>query len=256
MPLESPLLRLDARVAQLNARFRHHSALAILGEAMSDPLIGTPALVSSFGADSVVLLHMLANIDRTIPVLFIDTELLFAETLTYQTQLADKFGLSDVRILRAGRDALFARDPDGLLQHFDPDACCSLRKVEPLANALRPFDAWITGRRRTQGPSRENLALFEADGDARIKINPLAHWQPDDVAAYIRNNDLPRHPLVSQGFASIGCAPCTSATKPGEDARAGRWRGLSKLECGIHLATSGAHAPKTDTQTDEKGVAA
>jgi len=235
MPLEAPLAPVATRAAELNARYRHHAASAVLRHALSDPQVGRIALVSSFGAESVVLLHMLAVIDRTAPVLFIDTQMLFPETLDYQRQVAARLELSDLRIIRARSVALAAQDPEGLLHHTDPDACCALRKTEPLDRALAGFDAWITGRKRFQASSRATLEFFEADTDGRLKVNPLAHWDKTDVQEYMINNRLPRHPLVARGYPSIGCAPCTSAVKPGEDERAGRWRGAAKEECGIHF---------------------
>ncbi len=235
MPLEAPLAPVTERVQHLNARYKDHSAIAVLTRALSDPMIGRVGLVSSFGTESVVLLHLISVMDRSLPILFVDTELLFAETLTYQSQLAETFGLTDVRIIRAGRAALFDRDPDGILQHFDPDACCALRKVEPLQQALAGFDAWITGRKRYHGQARAHIGFFENENDQRIKINPLSHWSREDLTAYIENNNLPRHPLVSKGFSSVGCMPCTSPTSDGEDSRAGRWRGRTKTECGIHF---------------------
>ena len=235
MPLEVPLAPVATRATDLNARYRHHAASAVLRHALSDPQVGRIALVSSFGAESVALLHMLAMIDRTVPVLFIDTQMLFAETLEYQRQVAAKLELSDLRIIRARPVALAAQDPDGLLHQSDPDACCALRKTEPLERALDGFDAWITGRKRFQASTRAALEFFEADTDGRLKVNPLAHWDKADVQDYMINNRLPRHPLVARGYPSIGCAPCTSPVKPGEDERAGRWRGASKEECGIHF---------------------
>lgn len=235
MPLEAPLAPVAERVDELNARYRHHSATAVLEHALGDPQVGPVTLVSSFGAESVALLHMLSVIDRTVPVLFLDTEMLFAETLAYQQQVADMLGLSDVRVIRPERTRLFARDIDGMLHRSDPDACCALRKTEPLQNALAPFDAWITGRKRFQGANRAGLNFFENEAGRRIKANPLVHWQPRDVQEYITNNRLPRHPLVAEGFASLGCLPCTSRIATGENPRAGRWRGRNKQECGIHL---------------------
>ena len=235
MPLEAPLPPVAERVADLNARFRHQSATAILEHALGDPMVGPVALVSSFGAESVVLLHMLSVIDRTTPVLFLDTEMLFDETLTYQSDLAARLGLREVRILRPDREAVFAHDPDGILHLAEPDACCALRKTAPLQAALSGFDAWITGRKRYQGGARRALEVFENEAGQRIKINPLAHWMPADVQDYIANNRLPRHPLVSRGYPSIGCAPCTARVDSGEPARAGRWRGREKEECGIHF---------------------
>ena len=247
MPLEAPLAPLAERVAELNSRYRHHSATAVLEHAMNDPMVGRLALVSSFGAESVVLLHMLSVLDRTTPVLFLDTEMQFPETLAYQQDLASQLRLSDVRRIRPDREALFARDPDAILHLAEPDACCALRKREPLERALAGFEAWITGRKRFQTPERAALEFFEADDQGRIKVNPLAHWDRDAVSEYITNNRLPRHPLASRELPSIGCMPCTSEVNPGEDDRAGRWRGLDKDECGIHFvngrAMRGAAAP-------------
>ena len=235
MPLEAPLAPVAERVSDLNARYKHHSATAVLEHALSDPMVGSIALVSSFGAESVALLHMLSVMDRTTPVLFLDTEMLFEETLIYQREVAHKLGLQNIRLIRPNRDQIFARDTDGNLHRSDPDACCALRKTEPLQNTLDGFDSWITGRKRFQGQNRATLDFFENEDGKRIKVNPLVHWTPQDVSDYITNNRLPRHPLVAGGYPSIGCAPCTSQVAPGEDARAGRWRGAEKEECGIHF---------------------
>jgi len=224
------------KVADLNARYRHHSATSVMKAALTEA--GHIALVSSFGAESVVLLHMAAVIDRHVPVLFIDTEMLFTETLVYQTELTERLHLSNVQIIRAAD--IGTEDPDGTLHLRDTDACCALRKTRPLQKALSGYDGWITGRKRFQAGTRAALDFFEVeegrDGTApRIKINPLAHWAPEDIRAYMEENRLPRHPLVARGYPSIGCAPCTSPVKPGEDPRAGRWRGQQKEECGIHF---------------------
>jgi phosphoadenosine phosphosulfate reductase len=223
------------RVATLNARYRHHAATAVLEHALKDDDLGRVALVSSFGAESVVLLHLISVIAPETPVLFIDTRMLFPETLEYQRTLAESLHLCDVRTIRAAQPRVAFEDPDNTLHQFNTDACCTVRKVEPLERALAPFDGWITGRKRFQGATRQAVEFFEAEGDTRIKVNPLAHWGREDLADYIVNNRLPRHPLVAQGYPSIGCAPCTSKVKPGEDARAGRWRGTEKEECGIHF---------------------
>ncbi len=230
-----PFPPVTARVDSLNARYRHHSAISVLGQALSDSDTGAVAMVSSFGAEAVVLLHMVSVLDRTTPVLFVDTEMLFAETLTYQREVAAHLGLRDTRVIRASRTTIAAHDPDGDLHQSDPDACCALRKTQPLHHALAPFDAWITGRKRYQSGTRAKLDFFEAEGTTRIKINPLAHWRPEDVRDYMVENRLPRHPLVAQGYPSIGCAPCTSKVAEGEDPRAGRWRDTEKEECGIHF---------------------
>lgn len=235
MPFEAFEPTVDARVRDLNATYTHPAAIPVLRAALRDPRVGRTALVSSFGAESVVLLHMIAMIDRTLPVLFIDSEMLFPETREYQRSVSDTLGLTDVRVIKAPRNAVTTRDPDGTLHHSQPDACCALRKSEPLQRALAPFDAWITGRKAYQGGARQHLPLFENENDARVKINPLIKWRAEDVADYIIQNNLPRHPLVTRGYLSIGCAPCTSKVTTGENTRAGRWRGQVKTECGIHL---------------------
>ena len=231
MPLEAATAPVAERVADLNRRYRHHGAISVLEHTLHDPQVGRAALVSAFGAESIVLLHMVAVLDRTTPVLFIDTEMLFPETLAYQAEVTELLGLSNVRILRPDREQVFLRDPDGLLHLADPDACCALRKVEPLQRALLPFEAWITGRKRYQGGQRTALEFFENEGDRRIKVNPLAKWEKSDVQDYIVNNRLPRHPLVAGGYPSLGCTPCTSRVAEGEDGRTGRWRGQTKVEC-------------------------
>jgi phosphoadenosine phosphosulfate reductase len=226
------LATVQEKAATLNARYRHHSATAVMQAALTQA--GSVALVSSFGAESVVLLHMAAVIDRATPVLFVDTEMLFTETLVYQAEVCERLGLTNLRILRAADIA--TRDPDNTLHRHDPQICCTLRKTAPLQTALAGFDGWITGRKRFQSGTRAALDFFEAEpGTGRIKINPLAHWAPGDVAAYMDENRLPRHPLVARGYASIGCAPCTSPITAGEDPRAGRWRNQAKTECGIHI---------------------
>lgn len=233
---------LDGRAQTLNRVYKDHDAQDILAHALTS--MGDMALVSSFGAESIVLLHMAAQIDHAVPVLFIDTELLFPETLQYQQDVATALGLSNVQTIMAKREAVFARDNENLLHLHDPDACCQLRKTEPLLRALSGFDGWITGRKRYHGGARAALDLFEVDRPLgalpRIKVNPLARWDSGDLAAYLDAHSLPRHPLVTKGYLSIGCAPCTSPTQNGEAARAGRWRDQAKTECGIHFSNAGA----------------
>lgn len=226
---------ISERVAALNARYRHHSATAVLEHALKDPELGSVALVSSFGAELVVLLHLVSVLAPQTPVIFVDTRMLFQETLDYQRELADRLHLCDIRTIRARKTRTDFEDPDGTLHQFSTDACCNIRKVEPLEHALAGFDGWITGRKRFQNADRGTIDFFENEGDFRIKVNPLAHWGREDLDDYITNNNLPRHPLVAKGYPSIGCATCTSPVKPGEDPRAGRWRGQAKTECGIHF---------------------
>ncbi|WP_165354708.1 phosphoadenylyl-sulfate reductase [Tropicimonas sp. IMCC6043] len=205
-----------------------------LAAALAHPLTGRTAMVSSFGADSVVLLHLLSLVAPATPVLFIDTQMLFPETLDYQRDVAQALGLTGIRVIRARAMHLAQRDPANALHLSDPDACCDLRKTEPLARALAPFDGWISGRKRFQSGTRARLPLVEEDA-GKLKINPMADWTGEEIADYIATHDLPRHPLVAKGYPSIGCAPCTSPVAEGEDPRAGRWRGRDKVECGIHF---------------------
>lgn len=190
-------------------------------------------LASSLGVDSAVLLHMAASIDKTIPVVFLDTGKHFRETLHYRDMLIDRLGFRDFRNITPGAGAISAEDSSGDLHQSDPDACCDLRKVRPLDGAISGFKARITGRKRYQTPERVNMAILEPDGP-QAKVNPLAYWTAKDVTAYIRKHDLPPHPLLSLGYLSIGCQPCTTRVSEGEDPRAGRWRNSSKTECGIH----------------------
>ena len=223
------------RAEHLNQRYRNHAAISVMELALRDHDVGRTALVSSFGAESVVLLHMVSVLDPDLPVLFIDTQMLFPETLAYQTEVAENLALTNIQTIHADQAAVEFDDPDGTLHQFSTDACCALRKTIPLENALAPYDAWITGRKRFQAGTRAELQFFEPETDKRLKINPLAMWGREDVEDYMINNRLPRHPLVAKGYPSIGCAPCTSPVAEGEDPRAGRWRGSQKTECGIHF---------------------
>lgn len=210
-------------------------AKALLRSMLLDRFPGRIALVSSFGVESAVLLHMVAAIERATPVIFLDTGKLFAETLGYREILAARLGLLDIRIARPEPERLATIDPGGDLWRSDPDSCCWQRKIEPLDAALAGFAAWITGRKRFQGGARGALDPVEQEPDGRVKVNPLAEWSEGDIAAYFARHDLPPHPLAARGFRSIGCAPCTRPVRAGEDARAGRWAGHAKTECGIHL---------------------
>ncbi len=231
---------LRERALDLNHRFDGAKAEAVLTYALDNGAIGDVAMVSSFGAESVVLLHMLSVTSPAAPVLFIDTELLFPETLAYQTELSTHLGLTNVQVIRPSRAQLIVEDNENLLHLYDPEACCTLRKTAPLQNALKGYEGWITGRKRYQGVARGTLGFFEAESETRLKINPLAYWSSDDVQSYIAEHDLPRHPLVESGFRSLGCKPCTTKVAEDEDARAGRWRGQTKTECGIHFAEDGS----------------
>ncbi len=220
------------------------AGVALLRRAITHEFAGRFAVVSSFGANSAMLLALVADIDRTVPVLFLDTGMHFPQTLAYRAELAARLGLTDMRAIAPDPAELAARDPRDELHRFLPDDCCAVRKVAPLQRALAPFAAWATGRRRHQGAARATLKFVETV-DGRQKFNPLAGWSAERIADELARRDLPRHPLVAQGFPSIGCAPCTRAVRPGEDARAGRWAGHAKTECGIHRPTrfQGSAAP-------------
>ena len=221
---------------RLSAKFVAVDSLKMLRLAIEDLFPGRIALVSSFGADSAVLLHMVSQIDAALPVVFVCTLQLFPETLAYRDTLVAHLGLTNVKTSEPDPAALAAEDPEKFLWAKDPDRCCYLRKVAPLAKALEGYEAWITGRKRFQASTRAALPLFEAEGE-RVKINPLAGWTQDRIDAYFEINGLPRHELLKKSYRSIGCIPCTSPVKPGEDPRAGRWRGQRKTECGIHGET-------------------
>lgn len=203
-----------------------HDILAFAREAWGDKF----AVVSSFGAESAVLLHVVAQVDPSTPVIFLETDRHFAQTLAYRDELIERLGLTNVINQTPDAEEAAAEDPKGDLWRRDSDACCDLRKVRPLDKALSGYEAWATGRKRFQGGLRSTLAVIEHDG-AHFKVNPLAEWTPEDIAAYMAVHDLPTHPLVEQGFPSIGCWPCT---KPAESGREGRWAGAEKTECGIH----------------------
>ena len=217
----------------LNARFAGVDAATMLRELFAEDMLGRVAVVSSFGTESAVLLHLVAKADPSIPVIFVDTLKMFPETLAYRDTLIERLGLTDASVVQPDPAALAAKDENGLRWSWDPDGCCAIRKVEPLARAKQGLDAWISGRKAFQSVTRENLPRFEVE-EGRMKINPLGDWVKDDLEAYFEEHDLPRHPLEAEGYLSVGCAPCTSKVAPGEDPRAGRWRGWDKTECGIH----------------------
>lgn len=230
---------LDALVSSLSLRHRIAEARASIQIAHSEQRLGKIALVSSFGAEAAVLLHLVAEADPSTPVLFLNTGKHFAETLKYQQGLSAELGLQDLRVIKPSADDLAQRDPYGALHTFDTATCCAVRKVAPLQNALAEFDGWITGRKRYQGGIRKSLEMFEGDeATGKLKINPLAHWSLEDMRAYAQLHSLPPHPLLAEGFLSIGCAPCTKRTENLTDPRAGRWAGQEQSECGIHLPPS------------------
>jgi len=229
---------LEAELSDLRARYGGLEGAELLEPLMRTHFRGDMTMVSSFGSESVVLLHLIAQVDPSLPVIFLNTGKLFPETLRYRDKLQEQLGLTDIRAIAPHPEDLGAQDPEGTLWGSDPDACCHIRKVLPLRRALKPFRAQITGRKRFQTKSRAGMDPIELSG-GMFKINPLASWGLDDLTAYIEKHDLPRHPLVKDGFLSIGCMPCTERVKAGEDYRSGRWAGQDKDECGIHTFTDG-----------------
>ena len=229
-------------IMALNGMFDEMDSAGVLKQALTELLPGDVAIVSSFGADSAVLLHMVSEINPDLPVYFLETGKHFPETLAYVETLRQQLGLTNVISLLPDPADLVRFDPRGDLWETDPDSCCHIRKTEPLEPILEKYAGWVTGRKRYQTAERGVLPHFELTSDDRIKVNPLAYWSDADVVAYRQQHNLPAHPLYAQGYKSIGCAPCTSAVAEGEDARAGRWRGLDKKECGIHFDFNGAIA--------------
>ena len=219
---------------ELNARFEGIRTTEMLQQLLRSILPGQVSVVSSFGAESAVLLHLVGTIDPGIDVVFVDTLKHFPETLAYHDALIERIGLTGVRRVTPDAALLAARDDKGLRWSYDPDGCCEIRKVQPLRAVLEGVTAWISGRKGFQAATRRALPLFEIE-DARLKVNPLGGWSKADIDTYFRAHDLPRHPLEAEGYPSIGCRPCTSKVLPGEDPRAGRWRGWDKVECGIHI---------------------
>lgn len=227
----------EADAIRLNRMFRGSDTNELLEAVLKDRIAGDVAMVSSFGAESAVLLKLVADIAPATPILFLETHKHFPETIAFRDELVAHLGLTNLQILEPDADELAAKDDNGLRWSWDPDGCCEIRKVKPLAKALAEFDASLTGRKAFQAASRANLPRFEMDNtdeQGRLKINPLIDWTADDLEAYLTEQGLPRHPLVAQGYPSIGCSPCTRPVAEGEDPRSGRWAGWDKTECGIH----------------------
>jgi phosphoadenosine phosphosulfate reductase len=227
---------------RLNNLFRGTDTHEMMRSVIRDGLAGDLAVVSSFGAESAVLLHLIAQVDPSVPVLFLETHKHFPETITYRDELIGFLGMTNLQIIEPDAEVIAKKDDNGLRWSWDPDGCCEIRKVQPLAKALLHFDGSITGRKGFQSKTRSGLPRFEidhSDAQGRLKINPLASWDKDMLAAYFAEHGLPAHPLVAQGYPSIGCAPCTSKVADGEDPRSGRWKGWDKTECGIHSPTDG-----------------
>ena len=225
----------QSRMDALNHAAERRDGVGTLELAIRRHFPGRIAVVSSFGAEAALLLDIVAGIDPATPVIFLETGKHFPETLRYRDRLIARLGLSDVRSVAPQPRDVELEDPDGRLWSRRPDLCCHIRKVLPLERALSGFDAWVTGRKRFQTSTRRKLAVVETES-GRVKVNPLADWSQADIDAAFEARGLPRHPLVAEGYPSIGCLPCTRRVGDGDDPRAGRWAGLAKTECGIHKA--------------------
>lgn len=224
----------EPELAELNQKFANASPLEVLNFATKEKFINDIALVSSFGAEAVILLHLVSQVDNNLPVIFIDTGKLFGETKRYRDKVNQLLNLTNVISFKGDADEIKTADPKNILWSQDTTACCHVRKVLPYARATAPYAALITGRKRFQGNTRSELNTFEL-ANGQVKINPLANWGLDQLKNHILDHDLPRHPLVADGYLSIGCMPCTNKVESDSEYRDGRWQGQEKTECGIHL---------------------
>ncbi|GGE45800.1 phosphoadenylyl-sulfate reductase (thioredoxin) [Marinicauda pacifica] len=231
-------LALEAGAQALEAALSGLDAQGALKRCLAEIFKGESCVVSSFGTESAVILHMAAQIAPDTPVLFVDTGQLFDETLAYRDSLAERFGLTNVRSLTPSPHDIAADDPDGTLHKTNPDLCCHVRKTLPLIRALQPYKVWVSGRKRYHGGERADIPRVEIQ-DGKLKLNPLYDWDAEALRAYSREHDLPQHPLLKQKYLSVGCVPCTSPVAPDDDPRAGRWAGQDKTECGIHIGADG-----------------
>ncbi|WP_028879808.1 phosphoadenylyl-sulfate reductase [Terasakiella pusilla] len=227
-----------SRLTRLLGQYDGLDSHTLLEKVLLEEFNGKIAVSSSFGAEAAVLLKLVADVDKTTPILFIDTGHLFEETVQYKATIEEHLGLTNVQTLQPEPIHLQNADRDATLYERDTDYCCHIRKVLPFEKALGPYAAWISGRKRFQNSERAALQPIELDADGRFKINPLYNWDYEKVVSEFKAMGLPKHPLVDKGYPSIGCAPCTRAVKDGEDQRAGRWSGQSKTECGIHKSPS------------------
>ncbi len=234
MPFDEVTADTTERLKRLNEALRTASAETILEATIAREFTGELAYVSSFGAESVVMLALIADVDPGLPVIFIDTGMHFPQTLDHRDEVISTLGLTNVQTILPNATEVEAQDPKRTLWKSDTDACCEVRKVRPLEPALAAYGAWITGRKRFHGGARTQLPVVEFAG-GRFKINPLVAWTPADVEAYIAARGLPQHALIAQEFPSIGCWPCTKPAAKGADPRAGRWAGQTKTECGLHV---------------------
>lgn len=241
--------KLHASLSRLRTFYGEMEPKLLLRAMIREEFGGKIALFSSFGADAALLIAMVAEVDPAVPVLFLETGKHFPETLEYVQAIKKQLGLINLHLLRPDPKLLVNTDPKGELWQTQPSRCCWIRKVEPLARTIadQGYEAIITGRKKFQTEERHGLHTIELHEDNTFRINPLVNWSKAEIKAEFARRGLPQHPLVDQGFPSIGCAPCTTPVKPGEDERAGRWRhtidllGKQKQECGIHIEEAQAN---------------
>lgn len=232
-------IELAARARDLNTAFATLTTQQMLSRILHGGVAGRVAVISSFGAEAACLLGLVASKDPATPIVFLDTRKHFAETLAYVDDLMDRLGLTTLVRSRPSLARLGVDDPDGELHARDSDRCCYLRKTLPMIGVLRNFDCVLTGRKRFQTNNRGKMDVVEVQ-ESWLRVNPLADWTREQVLEYLEDHGILQHPLVSQGYASIGCEPCT---QPSEDFRAGRWAGTDKTECGIHFTADGKVVP-------------
>ena len=223
------------KIQSLNNLFEKKSSFSILSHSIQNLFSKKIAYVCSFGAESGVILHMISCIDKELPIIFLNTQKLFRETIDYRNKIIRHLSLKNVKEVFPNKKELESNDPKGLLWKKDPDLCCKLRKVEPLILNLKRYDAWISGRKSFQNHERASKSLIDAQ-EGKIIISPLINWSQKQINEYFLANDLPRHPLIQDGYLSIGCENCTVKTSNNSNPRSGRWSGTGKTECGIHFS--------------------
>jgi phosphoadenosine phosphosulfate reductase len=219
-------------LVELNAQYEGTDPASIIAWA-ADTFMPRLAATSSFQTQSVALLHIISRVRPELPVLFVDTGYHFPETLAFRDQLSQQLGLN-IQVIKQTAERI-NRDKQGTPPYLrDVELCCFVHKVEPMQQALDELDAWISGIRRDQTSNRATAQPVEHLSSGKYKINPLVAWTEHDLWSYINRHDLPPHPLYSQGYISVGCAPCTRPVQMGDDQRAGRWADSNKTECGLH----------------------
>jgi phosphoadenosine phosphosulfate reductase len=241
-------------IRQLNATFEAAPPQDIIRWALEDSGLGRIAVASAFQAEGTAIIHMAVGIRQDVPILFLETGFHFAETLAFKERLTEMLGLNVIDVIGEETVESQANTFGPRLYERDPKLCCELNKVIPLNRAFADLDSWITGMRRDSAWTRKNtpiLSFTELDsGQKLLKVNPIANWTRRDAWAYLKDHDIPHHPLYDLGYASIGCAPCTRVVFPDEDERAGRWSGLLKTECGIHVREAASQAGVGDDDSD------